>query len=289
MQDTSLESTITAPIQHAEARVGLLKGKYALIAGIANPKSIAWGIAQAFHAHGATLAFSCVDATRRRVTKLAAELGSDAVFVCDVRNEADVLRTIADVDVAFDGKLDVIIHAIAYASIDALGREFVDVDRNAWREALDVSAYSLVALARAARPLMKRRGGGSIITLSYTGGRRVSPHYGLMGIAKAALESAARYLAYDLGPDGIRVNVLLPGPIPTVSAAVIPTFEETARRLETHAPLLRPISAREVGEVAAWYSSDLCTAITGANVPVDGGLSILAASAGRHARASRDD
>lgn len=267
--------------------MGLLTGKKALVSGVANPRSIAWGIAQAFHEHGARVAFTCLESTQRRVAKLAAELDSDLVFPCDVAKDEDIARTFEKVGEAFDGHLHVFVHSIAYARLEEMSGEFLNVTREGWRLALDVSAYSLVAMARVARPLMKAAGGGSIMTLTFAGGNRVAPGYNMMGVAKAALESTVRYLAYDLGPDGIRVNALSPGPIPTVSGMVIQGFEESLQIPTTHSPLLRSITPRDVGNAAVWYAADISSAVTGATVPIDGGMGILLAGAAAHPRARK--
>jgi len=264
----------------------ILEGKRAVISGVANRRSLAWGVAQAFHEHGAELAFTCVESTERRVAKLAAEIGSSLVFSCDVSNDEDIARAFEDVGKAFDGKLDVLVHSIAYARLEEMSGEFLNVTREGWRLALDVSAYSLVAMARAARPLMTAAGGGSIMTLTFAGSNHVAPGYNMMGIAKAALESAVRYLAYDLGPDRIRVNALSPGPIPTVSAAVLERIEETLQRITTHSPLLRGVTPLEVGRAAVFYAADISSAITGAILPVDAGMSTVLAGAGPHPRAA---
>lgn len=264
--------------------MGLLTGKKALVSGVANPRSIAWGIAQVFHEHGARVAFTCLESTQRRVAKLAAEIDSDLVFPCDVAKDEDIARTFEKVGKAFDGHLHVFVHSIAYARLEEMTGEFLNVTREGWHLALDVSAYSLVVMARAARPLMKAAGGGSIMTLTFAGGNRVAPGYNIMGVAKAALESTVRYLAYDLGPDGIRVNALSPGPIPTMSGMVIQRFEESLQNITTHSPLLRSITARDVGNVAVWYAADISSAITGSTVPIDGGMGILLAGSGVHPR-----
>jgi enoyl-[acyl-carrier protein] reductase I len=267
--------------------MGLLTGKTALVSGVANPRSIAWGIAQVFHEHGARIAFTCLESTHRRVTKLAGDLGSDLVLPCDVAKDDDIARTFDELGKAFDGKLDVLVHSIAYAKLEDMSGEFLNVTREGWRLALEVSAYSLVAMARAARPLMKAAGGGSILTLTFAGGNRVAPRYNIMGIAKAALESTVRYLAYDLGPDGIRVNALSPGPIPTVSGMVTERFDESLQNVTTCSPLLRAITPRDVGNAAVLYAADISSAITGAIVPIDGGMSILLAGSGVHPRAGK--
>ena len=265
--------------------MGLLTGKNALVSGVANPRSIAWGVAQAFHEHGARLAFACHESTQRRVVKLAGEVGSGLVFPCDVAKDEDVTRMFEDVGKAFDGRLDVLVHSVAFARLDDMSGEFINVTREGWRLALDISAYSLVAMARAARPLMNAAGGGSIMTLTFAGSGRVAPRYNIMGVAKAALEAAVRYLAYDLGPDGIRVNALSPGPIPTVSGMVTERFDESLQNVMSHSPLLRAITARDVGNAAVWYAADISSAVTGATVPIDGGMGILLAGGGIHPRA----
>ena len=267
--------------------MALLTGKTALVSGVANSKSIALGIAQVFREQGARVALTCLEFTQRRVAKLAAELGSDLVLPCDVTKDEDVARTFAEVGRAFDGKLDILVHSIAYARMEEMSGEFLNVTREGWRLALDVSAYSLVAMARGARPLMKAAGGGSILALTYVGGNKIAPGYNMMGVAKAALECTARYLAYDLGPDGIRVNALSPGPIPTVSAMVIEGFDESLQTVATRAPLLRSISPRDVGNTAAFYAADLSSAITGSTVYIDGGMNVLATGAGVHPRAGK--
>ena len=267
----------------------LLEGKRALVAGVANRRSIAWGIAQAFHAQGARLAFTCLESGRRRVAKLAAELDSDLVFPCDVSKDEEISRAFEEVGKAFDGKLDVLVHSIAYARLEDLGDEFLTVSREGWRIALETSAYSLVAMARAARPLLKAAGGGSILTLSFQGSVRVVPSYNVMGVAKAALESAVRYLAYDLGPDGIRVNALSPGPIPTASSVVIERFEESTRRVESQSPLLRSVTLQDVGSAAVFYAADASSMITGSTLNVDGGMGILTSGVGSHPRAPKPD
>lgn len=267
--------------------MGLLKGKRALVSGVANARSIAWGISQAFHEHGARVAFTCLESTHRRVAKLAAELGSDLVFPCDVAKDEDITRTFEEVGKAFDGKLDAFVHSIAYTRLEEMSGEFLNVTREGWRLALDISAYSLVAMARAARPLMTAAGGGSIMTLTFAGGHRVVPAYNTMGVAKAALESAVRYLAYDLGPDRIRVNALSPGPIPTVSAVVIERFDESLQKMATYSPMLRPITPRDVGNAAVFFAADISSAITGTTMYVDGGMDILMAGVGAHPRAGQ--
>jgi enoyl-[acyl-carrier protein] reductase I len=263
----------------------LLTGRHALVTGVANGRSLAWHIARAYHAHGARVAITCHPSMRRRVDALAAGSGIDLVFPCDVQRDDDVTGTLARAAEAFDGRLHVLVHSVAFARLDDLQGEFIDVTRDGWRCALDVSGYSLVALARAARPLMRAAGGGSVVTLTFGGSTRVVPGYNVMGVAKAALEAAVRYLAYDLGPDGIRVNALSPGPVPTVSALVVAGFEGSLARVATHAPMLRAATADDVADVAVWCASTLSGGVTGAVIPVDGGVGIVAGAAGPHPRA----
>ena len=267
--------------------MGLLSNRRALISGVANPRSLAYGIARAFHQEGAELAFTCFPTAHRRVSTLAAELGSDAVFECDVTDDDAIDRAFEAVGAAFDGRLDVFVHSIAFARLEDLSGEFASVTREGWRQAMDVSAYSFVAMARAARPLMKAAGGGSILTLTFAASEKVAPGYNVMGVAKAALESSVRYLAYDLGPDRIRVNALSPGPVRTVSAMVIDRFDEALARAESHAPLLRPISAEDVGRAALFLASDLSEAVTGVTMPVDAGLGSVLAGSEPHRRGLR--
>jgi len=269
--------------------MGLLDGKLALVSGVANARSIGWGIAQALHAQGAGLAFTCVEPSRRRVVKLAAQVGSDLVFPCDVSNDEEIARAMEQVGQAFDGRLHVFVHSIAYARLEEMGGEFLRVTRDGWRLALETSAYSLVAMSRAARPLMKAAGGGAILTLSYLGGVQVAPSYNIMGVAKAALECTVRYLAYDLGPDKIRVNALSPGPIPTFSSMVIDGFEESVRSTARQAPMLRCPTTEDVGQAAVFYASDASSMITGSTVYIDGGMNFLIAGAGVHPRASHSE
>jgi enoyl-[acyl-carrier protein] reductase I len=257
--------------------MGLLEGKRAVVSGVANKRSIAWGIAQALYQQGAQVGFTCLESAIKRVTKLAREVDSSVIIPCDVSRDQDISATFEKVGEAFDGKLDVLVHSIAYARLDDLGGDFSKVTREGWRLALETSAYSLVAMARAARPLMKAAGGGSILTLSFVGGRKVVPGYNVMGVAKAALECVVRYLAYELGPDGIRVNALSPGPIRTVSSIVIERFDESLEKVAACAPLLRPVTPQDVGDAAIFYASELSSMITGSILDVDSGMGILTA------------
>jgi enoyl-[acyl-carrier protein] reductase I len=262
----------------------LLEGKKAIVAGVANSKSIAWGIARAFHEHGAEVVLTCVESARRRVVKMAAELGSCPVVVCDAGRDESIAPAFEEAGRLLGGKLDVLVHSIAYGRLEDIGGEFISVGRDGWRLALEISAYSLVAMSRAARPLLKAAGGGSILTITFAGGVKVAPGYNVMGVAKAALDCTVRYLAYDLGPDKIRVNGLSPGPIPTMSSMVVERFEETLEATATHSPMLRSIQASDVGAVAVFYASDLSASITGSIQDIDGGMHILLAGTPVHPR-----
>lgn len=266
--------------------MGLLDGKKALVCGVTNKKSIAWGIAQALHAHGARIAFTCVEGNVRRVKKLAPDVHSDIIIPCDVSKDEDIARAMEEVGVAFAGSLDILVHSIAYADINDLEGEFIRISRAGWNLALGISAYSLVALARHARPLLQAAGGGSIMALTFAGGHHVVPGYNIMGVAKAALDMSIRYLAYDLGPDNIRVNALSSGPIPTLSSNAVKDFEISLRLVEERAPLLRNVSTEDVGNAAIFLASDLSDNITGETINVDSGMNIMLPPTRRHPRAT---
>ncbi len=253
--------------------MGLLEGRNALIFGVANDHSIAWGIAKALHEHGATVGFSSVESLlERRVAPLAASLGSPFVVPCDVRDDAQV-KAVFDRWGAEVGGLDILVHAVALANREDLDGPFVETSRDGFALALDVSAYSLVALAREARPHL--RPGASILTLSYYGAAKVVAHYNVMGVAKAALEACVRYLAADLGPDGVRVNAISAGPIRTLAAHGIPGFRTMYGTFRDVAPLRSNITIDDVAGTAVWLASDLSRQVTGETVYVDGGFSIL--------------
>jgi enoyl-[acyl-carrier protein] reductase I len=265
----------------------LLDQKRAVVCGVANSKSIAWGIAQKLKEHGAEVALTCIEASRRRVTKLAQEIGIEHVIACDVGDDADVERAFGQLGHAFDGKLDILVHSIAYARLEDLGGEFLVVNREGWRTALETSAYSLVSMARAARPLLISAGGGSIMTLTFAGGDKVVPSYNVMGVAKAALEQTTAYLAYDLGPDKIRVNAISPGPIETMSSMVVDKFSDSLERVRTMSPMLACITPSDVGDAAVYFGSDLSKKITGGVFYVDSGMNTLSAAANVHPRAAQ--
>ena len=251
----------------------ILEGKRGLVFGIANHRSIAWGIAQALHEHGAELGFSYgLPQLERRVRPLAESLGVDFVEKCDVTKDEEIEAVFEKAEDAF-GEIDILVHAIAYAQQEDLTGRFVDTSREGFKLAMDVSAYSLVALTRAALPLMSQ--GGSVLTMTYYGAEKAVPHYNVMGVAKAALEASVRYLAADLGPDNVRVNAISAGPIKTLSAAGISGFRKMLHYVEERAPLRRNVDQEEVGQTALWLCSDLSSGVTGEVVYVDAGYHIL--------------
>lgn len=251
----------------------LLEGKKALIFGVANKNSIAWGIAQALHAHGCELGFSYgFPQLERRVRPLAAELGVEFVEECNIENDGEIATVFQKAGDRF-GQIDILIHAIAHAKREDLTGTFVDTSRDGFQLAMDVSVYSLVALTRAAVPLMTNS--GSILCLTYYGAEKAVPHYNVMGVAKAALEASTRYLAADLGPKNIRVNAISAGPIKTLSAAGIAGFRKMLRYTEERSPLRRNVTQEEVGKTAVWLCSDLSSGVTGEVVYVDAGYNIL--------------
>jgi len=253
--------------------MGLLDGKRALVVGVANRGSIAWGIAQALHHEGARLAFSyAAPGLARRVRPLAESVGAELIEECDATDDAAVDRLFEKVERVF-GSLDVLVHAIAFAPREELAGRFVDTSREGFQTALDVSAYSLVALARRAAPLMPA--GGAILTLTAYGSVAVLPHYNVMGVAKAALEACVRYLADDLGPQGIRVNALSPGAVKTSAATAVPGFRAAYRHNEMITPLRTNVTQDDVGRAALWLCSDWARAVTGEIVYVDAGYHIL--------------
>ena len=253
--------------------MGLFDGKTALIVGVANKSSIAWGIAEALHAEGARLGFSyAAPDLERRVRPLAESVDAELIEECDVGDDAAIDRLFAKTQQVF-GSLDVLIHAVAFAERQDLVGRFVATGREGFAHALDISAYSLVALARRAAPLMPA--GGAILTLTAYGSVAVLPGYNVMGVAKAALEACVRYLAFDLGVDGIRVNALSPGAMKTRAATSLPGFREVYRRTENVTPLRTMATQADVGRTAVWLCSDWARAVTGEIVYVDAGYHIL--------------
>ena len=253
--------------------MGLLEGKRALIFGLANDHSIAWGIAQALHREGATVGFASMELLmEKRVKPLAAQLDSPFVEPCDVQKDEDIARVFAKWKDQF-GELDILVHAVAFANKDDLKGEFMNVSREGFLLAHDVSAYSLVALAREARPLMSD--GGTILTLSYYGAEKAVVNYNIMGVAKASLEACVRYLAVDLGKEGIRVNAISAGPVRTLSASGVSGFKKMHRLFEQISPLRRPLSIDDLGNSAVYLCSDLSRGTTGEIHYVDGGYNII--------------
>ncbi len=253
--------------------MGLLDGRTALIFGVANDHSIAWGIAEAFHLAGATVGFSSIESlVEKRVRPLAESIGSTFVEPCDVQSDEEIAAVFAKWGAAH-GRLDILVHALAFARREDLEGGFVDTSRDGFALALDVSAYSLVALTRAARPFLAP--GSSVMTLSYYGAEKVVANYNVMGVAKAALEASVRYLAADLGPDGVRVNAISAGPVRTLAASGIAGFRKMYGSFADVAPLRANITPGDVGRTAVYLASDLSSAVTGEVIYVDGGFNIL--------------
>jgi enoyl-[acyl-carrier protein] reductase I len=255
--------------------MGFLTGKKILIAGIASNRSIAYGIAKAMHREGADLAFSYPnDKLKSRVEKFAEEFESDIVLPCDVAIDDDITQLFAELNKHWN-QLDSLVHSIAFAPREALSGDYLEnLDREGFRMAHDISAYSLSAMAKAARPMMQGTN-GSIITMSYLGAERALPNYNVMGVAKAALEASVRYLAASLGPEGIRVNSISAGPIKTLAAAGIGSFRKILDEVEHNAPLRRNVTIEDVGNTGAFLCSDLAAGITGENIYVDSGYNIV--------------
>jgi enoyl-[acyl-carrier protein] reductase I len=251
---------------------GRFEGKRGLITGVANRRSIAWAIARRLADEGARLAFTYQgERLEKNVRELADSVSSPLVTSCDVRADEDVVRVFSEVGEAFDGGLDILVHSVAFAAAEDLEGRFTDTPRDRFWLALDVSAYSLVACAKAAEPLMDAGGGGSILTMTYLGGERAVPHYNVMGVAKAALDSSVQYLAWDLGQKNIRVNAISAGPVRTLAARSIAGFPTMEAIVEERAPLHRPIDADDVGAAAGYLLSDDARNVTGTTLYVDSG------------------
>lgn len=252
----------------------LLNGKVGIVFGVANKRSIAWAIAQAWRNAGARLAFTYQgERLKENVEELAGTFGADTLILpCDVTKDEQIEAVFKTVAQQY-GKLHLLLHSVAFAPKEALEGEFIDTSREAFRIAHDVSAYSLVALARAATPLMTES--GSIVAMSYYGARKVVPHYNVMGVAKAALEASTRYLAYDLGPKKVRVNCISAGPVNTVAARGIAGFSDMLKHYEAHAPLKRNVTSDELGATGLFLASDGAAAITGQVIYVDCGYQIM--------------
>ncbi|AOV17345.1 enoyl-[acyl-carrier-protein] reductase [Acidihalobacter aeolianus] len=253
----------------------LLTGKRALITGVASERSIAWGIAQALNREGAELAFTYPNIRlKERVEKFAQKCSSDIVLPCDVANDTEIESMFTQLKDRWTN-LDILIHAIAYAPKEQLEGDYLqNVTREGFRIAHDISSYSLAAMAKYSREMMQGRQ-ASIVTLSYLGAERAMPNYNVMGLAKASLEANVRYLAYTLGPEGIRVNAISAGPIRTLAASGISDFRRMLEQVEQTAPLRKNVTIDEVGNTALFLSSDLASGITGETIYVDAGYNIV--------------
>lgn len=252
---------------------GLVEGKRALIVGVANKRSIAWSIAKALDANGASIALTYQnERVEKDVRKLAGELAAPGPVVpLDVQDDAQMDASVAEVAAGLGG-IDILVHAVAFARQEDLAGRLVDVDRDGFALSIDISAYSLVALARRVEPHMRAAGGGSVMTLSYIAADRAIPGYTMMGVAKATLECVVRYLAWDLGEGGIRVNAISAGPVRTLAARGIPGFSDMADAIASRTPLRREIQTDEVGATGLYLASDLSSAVTGESLFVDAGF-----------------
>jgi len=252
----------------------ILKGKKGAIFGVANDKSIAWGIAQMLHQEGADLAFTYAgEILEKRVRPLAEKVGSKIILPCDVTKDEEIKQVFQNIRQEWGG-LDFLVHAIAYANKEDLTNPYIETSREGFHLALDISSYSLVALSRHAAALMEGRR-GAILTMTYMGSEKVIPNYNVMGVAKAALEASVKYLAYDLGPKGTRVNAISAGPIRTLAASGISGFKEMLHFSSERAPLKRNIDQDEVGRTALYLLSDMASAVTGEVLHVDAGYNIM--------------
>lgn len=253
--------------------MGLMDGKVALIFGVANKNSIAWGVTKALSDAGATILMSYSgEALKRRVEPLAAEVNCEFVEECDVQKDEDLDRVFAKVQEKH-GKIDVLIHSVAYARREDLGGRFTEISRDGFHMAMDISAYSLVAMAKRAEPLMPN--GGSIIAMTYYAAEKYIPDYNVMAICKSALEAITKYLAVDMGPKQIRVNAISAGPIKTLASAGIPGFRDLLRHFDLVAPLRTSVTPDNVGQAALFLASDMSTMITGEIMHVDSGYNVL--------------
>jgi enoyl-[acyl-carrier protein] reductase I len=250
-----------------------MEGKRGLIMGLANDRSLAWGIAKALHAQGAEMAFSYQgEALEKRVRPLAAEVGSDFLIDCDVSDMAAIDRAFAKVAARWP-KIDFLVHAIGFSDKNELRGKYVDTSLDNFLMTMNISAYSLVAVTRAARPLMID--GGSVLTLTYYGAEKVVPHYNVMGVAKAALDASVKYLAMDLGPENIRVNAISAGPIKTLAASGIGDFRYILKWNELNSPLRRNVTIEDVGGAGLYMLSDLASGVTGEIHHVDAGYNVI--------------
>ena len=255
--------------------MGIVQGKRALVVGVANDKSLAWSIAQRLAAEGAEIALTYQgEILEKRVRPLAAQIEADVIGELDVNDDAQIASVFAALKKKWNG-VDLLVHAVAFAEREDLRDRFLTVSRANFAKSMEISAYSLVALARAAEPLMEARGGGSILTLSYLGAVRAIPNYNMMGVAKAALEACVRYLSVDLGAKNIRVNALSAGPARTLSSSAIRDFHTMAHEVEARSPLRRGMKIEEVGKMAAAVLSDFSSGVTGQTLYVDVGYNIV--------------
>ncbi len=255
--------------------MGKLDGKTAFIFGVSNDRSIGWGIAKAFHEEGAKLAFSYALPMEKRIMPLAEELGVEFVEPCDVASDEEIDAVFAKAKERL-GTIDILVHSIGFANREDLAGRFVDTSRAGFALAHDISVYSFVALAQRARTLMPN--GGSMLTLTYYGSQKVAPKYNVMGVAKAALEATTRYLAWDLGPEKIRVNAISAGPIRTLAASGISGFRDYLKQFSSLAPLRENVTIEQVGAAAAFLCSDAASGITGDILYVDNGYNIMGLS-----------
>ncbi len=256
--------------------MGLLNGKKALIMGVANENSMAWGIARALYNEGAQLGFTYVgEALERRVRPLAESVSSPLIEQCDVGSDEQIEALMGRVRDVF-GQIDILVHSIAFANRDELNGSYLRTTREGFLTAMEISVYSLTAIVKAADDLLTP--GASVITLTYHASRQVVPNYNVMGVAKAALEASVRYLAADLGPRGIRVNAISAGPVRTLAASGIAGFRELHRQFAERAPLRRNVTIEDVGKTALWLCSDLSSAVTGDVIYVDSGAHIIGVS-----------
>jgi len=255
--------------------MGLLSGKTALIFGLANERSIAWGITKAFQEQGATVGLSYAPMVEKYVCPLAAELGVTFVEPCDVSSDEQI-TAVAKKAAKHFGQIDILVHSIGFANKDELQGNFYNTSRAGFHLAMDISVYSFVGLARAFQPFMRR--GGALLTLTYYGSMKVAPNYNMMGVAKAALESATRYLARDFGPQGIRVNAISAGPLRTLAAMGVTGFRDMYRNFAEMSPMRENITLEDVGNAAVYLCSDMSAHVTGEIHYVDSGYNIMASS-----------
>jgi len=254
--------------------MGLFDGKSGLVMGVANERSIAWAITRALYAEGAELGFTHLPSpsSERRVRKLVEPHDAKLIIPCDVQKDEDVARVFAAAGETY-GKLDFLLHSIAFAPPHELRNPYVETSREGWHLAMDISAYSLVAVCRAAAPLMT--GGGNVVTISYYGGEKVFPGYNVMGVCKAALEHSVRHLAWDLGREGMRVNCISAGPMRTLSAQGVAGFDQMHEHAERKSPLGRKVAPDDLGKTGLYLLSDLSDGVTGETIHVDCGFSIV--------------